>query len=96
MVPRQAKFGLLYLAAALLVKRVRGLGIGVDVGVAASELPRYGCHPFLLGRKCRRSYGARPRTVCSIWGILVLASVRGLRTDVDVGANYLSQEKVQE
>jgi hypothetical protein len=32
----------------------RGLGTGVDVGVAASELSRFECRRFLLGRKCRR------------------------------------------
>jgi hypothetical protein len=44
------------------------------------------CRPFLLGWKCRRLvWCAASEPVCSVSGVFVLASVRGLGTGVDAG-----------
>jgi hypothetical protein len=65
---------------------VRGLGTGVDIGAAAPKPSRFGCRQFLLGRKCHRLvWCAASGPMCSVWGISVRASARGLGTSVDVG-----------
>jgi hypothetical protein len=66
---------------------VRGLGTGVDARAAAPELAHFECRPFLLWRKCPRlMWCATAEPVCWVWGVLVLAGMRGLGTGVDVGA----------
>jgi hypothetical protein len=64
----------------------RGLGTGVNVRAAAPELSRLSVIPSCSGGRVVYSCAARPRGRCVVFGVSVLASVRGLGTGVDVGA----------
>jgi hypothetical protein len=79
--------GLSLLGSCIVGQQVRGRGTSVDVGAAAPELSCFRCRPLLLGWMGRRLvWCAASGPVWSVWGVPVLASVRGLRTGVDIGA----------